>query len=210
MRWSIYLITDPELSCGRTHSDVVTQAACAGVDVVELRDDTLPPSRLVEIGRIIRDITRDTDVTLIVGDRTDVALDIDADGVRVDVGHVAVARRTVGPDRLVGCAVASTDQARWAQADGASYVLVGPIFAPTDGRSQSATTGAQAVADVKRAVSIPVLAFGGIDSNNVADVIRSGADGVAVTSAIAGSPDIPAAVRGLHAAIQRARSTDSA
>ena len=207
MRWSIYLITDPELSCGRTHSDVVTQAACAGVEVVELRDETLPPSRLVEIGRIIRDISRDVGVTLIVGDRTDVALDVDADGVRVNADDVAVARRTVGPNRLVGCAVASADQARQAQADGASYVLVGPIFAPTDGHSQNAPTGAQAVAIVKRAVAIPVLAFGGINADNVADVIRNGADGVAVTSAIAGSPDIPGAVRGLHAAIQSARNT---
>ncbi len=205
MRWDIYLITDPDRSCGRTHSDVITQAICAGVEVVELRDDTMAPARLVEIGRIVRDVTRSANVALIVGDRVDVALDTDADGVRVDDDRVAAARQAVGQVRMVGCLVTTADEAQRAEKDGADYVLVGPIFGTPDGPADSAPIGARAIGLVKDAVSIPVLAFGGIQADNVGEVMRHAADGVAVTSAIAGSPDIPQAVRELRAAIEAAR-----
>lgn len=211
MRWDIYLITDPEHSRGLTLSDVITQAVCAGVDVVELRDTVTPLARLTEIGRIVREITRSVGSTLIVADRVDVAMAIDADGVHVwsGVATVSAAKGALLPGKLVGASVRNVEGARRAEKAGANYLIAGPVFATSTDLPRGKPIGLAALPQIKKAVSIPVLAGGGIDADNADEVIRNGADGVAVASAIVSSPDIPQAVRGLRSAIEAARSKGS-
>lgn len=211
MRWDVYLITDPEHSRGLTLSDVITQAVCAGVDVVELRDTVTPLARLTEIGRIVREITRSVGATLIVADRVDVAMAIDADGVHVwsGVATISAVKEALLPGKLVGASVRSLEEAKRAEKAGASFLIVGPIFANSADLLSGKPIGLAVLTQIKKTVAIPVLAGGGIDADNVEEVIRNGADGVAVVSAIACSPDIPQAVRGLRSAIEAACSKRS-
>lgn len=211
MRWDIYLITDPEHSRGLTLSDLITQAVCAGADVVELRDTVAHVARLTEIGRIVREITRSVGATLIVADRVDVATAIDADGVHVwsGVASISAVKGALLPGRLVGASVRSLDEAKRAERAGASYLIAGPVFATPTDLLRGKPIGLDGIAQIKKAVTIPMLAGGGIDADNVEEVIRNGADGVAVASAIVSSPDIPQAVRGLRSAIEAARSKGS-
>lgn len=208
VRWDIYLITDPEHSRGLTLSDLIIQAVCAGVDVIELRDTVTPVARLTEIGRIVREITRSVGATLIVADRVDVAMAIDADGVHVwsGVASVPTVKEALLPGKLVGTLVRSVEEAKRAEKAGANYLIAGPVFATPTDLLRGKPIGLGVLPQIKKAVSIPVLAGGGIDADKAGEVIRNGADGVAVVSAIVGSPDIPQAVRSLRAAIEAARS----
>lgn len=205
MRWDIYLVSDGQRSRGRTHSDIITQAICAGVDLVQLRDGGISDVRLAEVGRILRGITRDAGVTLIVNGHVDFALAIGADGVHLEPGDqpVGVARRFLGPSKIIGITVRTVDEAVAAEKDGADYVAVGPVFSSPEQPTTTPIAPAGAAA-VKRSVSIRVLAFGGIDAGNVDQVIQHGVDGIMVGSLITGSPDIPQAVQTLRAAIEAA------
>jgi thiamine-phosphate pyrophosphorylase len=207
MRLDVYVITDAALSRGRDHVQVVAEAIRGGATAVQLREKQASTRELVEMGRALRDLTRDARVLFIVNDRVDVALAVDADGVHVgqDDMPAAIARRLLGPDKIVGVSAATPAEAQQAKRDGANYLGVGAIYATASKADAGAPTGPGLLAEIKRAVDLPIVAIGGLDARNAAEAIAHGADGVAVISAVVSAPDIAQATRALRAVVDEAK-----
>jgi len=160
----------------------------------------------VETAEKIKELTEEADIPLIVNDRLDVALAVDADGVHVgqDDMPAALARQLMG-GKIVGVSATTVEEALQAQADGADYLGVGPIY-PTGTKPDAVPPiGLEGLAQIVRAVEIPVVAIGGISEENAAEVIACGAEGVAVISAVVSAPDIAAAARHLRETLETAR-----
>lgn len=194
---------------GRGHLDVARAAIQAGANAVQLRDKGLGAGEMCELARAMADLCRTAGVPLLVNDRLDVALAAGADGVHLGQEDLPAlqARRLLGPARILGVSAANAGEARRAEADGADYVGVGPAFPTATKADAGAALGPSALTPVARAVSIPVVAIGGIDADNAGLCIAAGAAGVAVISAVAAAPDMADAARRLAAAVARATAT---
>jgi thiamine-phosphate pyrophosphorylase len=191
--WKLYIITDQQLSAGKSHLQVAEEAILGGADVIQLRDKTATSGELYNWARQIRDLTRKHQIPFIVNDRLDIALAVNADGLHVGQEDlpVSIARRILGPSHLLGVSAGSLAEALQAEKDGADYLGVGPVY---EARSTKADAGEprglSLVSEIHRQCRIPVMAIGGINLENVAAVFQAGADGVAVISAIVAAPDI--------------------
>jgi thiamine-phosphate pyrophosphorylase len=207
MRLDVYVITDPSLSRGRSHVQVAAEAVAGGANVIQLRDKQASTRELVELGRALLEITRAAGALLVVNDRVDVALAVDADGVHVgqDDMPAAIARQLLGPRKIVGVSTANEEEARRAREDGADYLGVGAMYPTASKADAGAAIGPDALSAIKRAVDLPIVAIGGINVHNAADAILHGADGVAVISAVVSAPDIRQATQSLLAVVEEAR-----
>jgi thiamine-phosphate pyrophosphorylase len=197
---SLYVITDAALSKGRSHADVVRAAIAGGATAIQLRDKTANTRELLRTGLLLRELTRAAGVKLIVNDRADVALAIDADGVHVGQDDLPAvdARRIVGAGKIVGVSAATVNEARQAERDGADYIGVGAVYATGSKSDAGAPMGTARLAEVAHAVRIPAVAIGGINASNATDCIAAGAVGVSVISAVVSAPDVEAAARDLR------------
>ena len=207
--FGVYLVTGADLSAGRSTVDIVEAAVRGGVDVVQLREKYATARERYELGAQLRDLTDQADVPLIVNDRVDLALAIDADGVHLGDEDlpVGVARAQLGGDAIVGRSVSTPEAAREAEREGADYLGVGAVFA-TDSKDvdpEEAEVGLGTVEAIREATDLPFVGIGGITPANATDVVAAGADGVAVISAITAADDPEAATRELAAAVERGR-----
>lgn len=170
--------------------EVIRAAAIGGVGIVQVREKEMQDRELLDYLRMIREITRDCDVLLIVNDRPDLAVLCDADGVHVgqEELRVAEARRIVGSEILVGVSTHDLEQAREAVMDGADYLGVGPVF-PSSTKQFAEFAGLKFVAEVAREVALPWYAIGGINETNIGELRAAGAERIAVSAAIAGNAD---------------------
>ncbi|ABY33624.1 MAG TPA: thiamine phosphate synthase [Chloroflexus aurantiacus] len=200
--WRLYVVTDAGLSRGRSHRAVIEAAIVGGATVVQYREKHASTRQMIEEALELRDLTRRAGVPLIVNDRVDVALAVDADGVHVgqDDMPVALARRLIG-NKLLGVSAHNLSEALQAVRDGADYLGVGPIFATTTKPDAAAPIGLDGLRAIRQHVSIPIVAIGGINQANAADVMRAGADGIAVVSAVVAADDVTAAARQLRALV---------
>ncbi len=204
--WSVYVITDRRVAGDRSILEVVRAALRGGATVVQLREKAATTRQMIELGRALHRITQEAGVPLIVNDRVDVALAVEAEGVHVgqDDMPAALARRLIGPDRILGVSAGTVEEAVQAERDGADYLGVGDVYGTPSKPDAGEPIGVEGLAEIARAVSIPVVAIGGIRPDNAAAVIRAGASGVAVISAVVGAPDPEAAARRLREAVERA------
>jgi thiamine-phosphate pyrophosphorylase len=207
MDWTLYVITDAKLSRGRSHLEVARAAIEGEASVIQLRDKEATTRQLVEVGRELRALAREKGVTFMVNDRVDVALAVDADGVHVgqDDMPVPLARRLMGPGKIVGASAATSSEARKAEAEGADYVAASPVFSTPTKPDAPPPTGLEGLRAIVEAVALPVIAIGGINPENAGAVIQAGAAGVAVISAVVSAPDIAAAARRLRERVESAR-----
>jgi thiamine-phosphate pyrophosphorylase len=205
--WGLYVITDAGLSRGRSHTEVLREAIAGGAAVVQLRDKDLTTRELVEEGQKLRSLTLEMGAALIVNDRIDVALAVEADGVHVgpDDMPVALARELVGPGRILGASAGTVDEARAAQADGADYLGVGSVYATGTKADAGEPIGPEGLARIAASISIPVVGIGGIAEANAGEVIAAGGEGVAVISAVVSADDVQAAARRLLERIRVAK-----
>jgi thiamine-phosphate diphosphorylase len=205
---SLYVIADRAFGRDRPLEDVVAAAIRGGATIVQLREKAWPAGRIVHMGRRLQEITRPAGVPLIINDRTDIALAIDADGVHMGLDDlpVADARRMLGPDKIIGASAASVADALTAEAGGADYVSVGSIFPTTSKPDAGQAVGAEALTQFKAALRIPIVAVGGITAANAAEAIHAGAQGVAVVSAVVGADNVREAARRLAEVVRAARS----
>jgi thiamine-phosphate pyrophosphorylase len=210
-----YLVTQEDLSAGRTTREVVEAAVAGGVDVVQVREKERGAREQLAVARELRPLTAEAGVTLIVNDRVDVARAADADGVHLgdDDLPVEVAREQLGPDAVIGRSVSDVAGAREAAAAGADYLGVGAVYrtGSKDVDDEESEVGLETVRAVEEAVDLPFVGIGGVTADRAADVIAAGADGVAVISAITTAEDPEAATRALAAAVEegrRRRGTD--
>lgn len=208
MELDLCVITHRVERLNRGHLEVAAGALEGGARAVQLREKRLSDRALWELGQQMRRLTREHKAILIVNDRVDIALAVGADGVHLGEEDlpVAAARRMMGPEAIIGASVASAQEARAAEEEGASYVSVGSIFPTASKADAGEAVGISAIGEIKHAVRLPVLAIGGIKCDNVETVIRGGADGVAVLSAIAEAEDMTKAAATLLRLIRKARA----
>jgi thiamine-phosphate pyrophosphorylase len=201
--WSLYLVTDRRLSSPRSLHDVVRAALRGGVTAVQLREKECATRDFVDLARALKAILAPAGVPLVINDRVDVALAACADGVHIGQSDMDYrdARRLLGPDAIIGLSVETPEQAERAADLAVDYLGVGPIF-PTPTKTDAAPVwGIEGLAALRRASRHLLVAIGGIDRENAGAVIRAGADGIAVVSAICAAPDPEQAARELRAAI---------
>jgi thiamine-phosphate pyrophosphorylase len=206
--YDLCVITRNVAHLNRTHLDVARAALAGGATIIQFRDKQLDSRALFDLALQLRQLARAHGATFIVNDRVDIALASDANGVHLGQTDlpVAVARQLMGPPRsLIGCSASSPAEAEEAEAAGASYLGVGPIYVTGSKPDAGEAIGAAAIAQIRRAVRIPLLAIGGITCQNVAEVIAAGADGIAVIAAVAEAPDMVAAAADLRRCVQEAR-----
>ena len=199
MKYDLYVITDEAIAGGLTHAEIARRAIAGGADVIQLRDKACGCRELCRIGRALRTITMKTGTLFIVNDRLDVALACGADGVHLgqDDIRVDVARQIAQPGFIIGVSVGSVDEAVRAEEQGADYIALSPVFSTASKNDAGPGRGLDVVREIRRSVSVPVIAIGGINLDNVREVIAAGADGVAVISVVVGSRDIIATAREL-------------
>jgi thiamine-phosphate pyrophosphorylase len=172
----------------------------AGVDVIQLRDKQLSDAELIDRGRRLVAIARGTRTLVIMNDRPDLAIEIDADGVHVGQEDVlpAEARRIVGPSRLVGVSTHSLEQALAAQAAGTDYLGVGPVF-PSGTKNFAELKGVALLREVAPRIQLPAFAIGGIEATNLDEILAAGFTRVAISGAICRAADPTQAVAELRA-----------
>jgi thiamine-phosphate pyrophosphorylase len=203
---SLYLVTDPEMTARRGLLETVAAAVDGGVTMVQLRYKNAPARAIIEAGRALHALLAPRGIPLIVNDRVDVAHAIGAEGVHVGQDDVppAAARAILGPDAIIGLSLTSENQLPTVDAT-VNYVGLGPVF-PTGTKAYSvAALGEQKFAALRRRLSCPVVAIGGITAANAVRALAAGADGVAVVSAICAAPDPRAAAQALRAAVGASR-----
>ena len=181
--FELLLITDRKIS--RLPLIYAVKAALeGGVDAVQLREKDLTSRELFEMAEELRKLTATFNAKFIINDRVDVALAVNADGVHLGWRSMPIkkVRALVGPEKLIGYSSHSLQEAQNAQDAGADYITFSPIY---KSRSKEVTpVGADKIATLKKHINIPIIALGGIDENNVGEVLRNGADGIAVISSI--------------------------
>jgi len=180
------------------------RAVAGGVTIVQLRVKAADSRTLFERAVRLRERLASAGVPLIVNDRLDVALAARAAGVHLGQRDLpcAEARRIAGPEFVIGVSVGSPEEARRAERDGATYIAASPVFATPTKSDAPPPVGLAGVKAIRAAARLPLVAIGGLHAGNVADVIRAGADGVAVVSAIMASDDPAAAARALRAELR--------
>jgi thiamine-phosphate pyrophosphorylase len=208
MDYTLYVVTDANLSRGRSHREVVEAAILGGVTVVQYREKNASTRQMIDEALELRDLCRRYGVPFIVDDRVDVALAVEADGVHVgqDDMPASLARRLIGHDKILGVSAEDTEQALAAQADGADYIGASPIFATPTKPDAPPPMGVAGLLQIARACPLPIVAIGGLNATNAGSMIRAGAAGVAVVSTIVGADDVQTAARELRHVIDLARA----
>jgi len=192
----LYIILDPSVSPARPLVDVLMDAAEAGASLFQYRNKTASMKEAYAEAVVLRQAAAKAGVLFIVNDRCDLALAVDADGVHLGQGDLPLdlARKVMGPDKLIGISTHNSDQVREATAGKPDYLGFGPIFKPGSKQDHDPVVGLEGLRAIRRLTSLPIFAIGGIQIDQAREVMRAGANGVAVISAILKAPDISRAV----------------
>ena len=211
----LLLVTDRSLVRERSLESALRESVDAGVQAIQLRERDLSTRELLSLAGQIHAMTKSRGVPLIINDRVDLVQALDLDGVHLRASSlpVSVARRVLGPRRLIGVSTHSVKEVQQAGDDGADYVILGPIFETPSKREFGAPLGLAALADACRRSSVPVFAIGGMTSKRIAAARDAGASGVAMIGGILGREDVGTATVEMQAAVRAAwapRSRDDA
>ena len=204
MNYDLYIITDQRISHGKSHFEVAEAALAGGATVIQFRDKEMKDSEAVVACREIYKLTKKKGVPFIVNDRVEVAKAVDVDGVHLGQEDMSFgsARRILGKEKIIGISAETVEQALKAVEGGADYLGIGPIYPTTTKPDAGSALGISRLKEIKDSVNIPIVAIGGINEDNLEEVIKAGADGVAVISAIVSAPDITEACRKLKTKIE--------
>lgn len=202
--WSVYLVSDTGL-CGSTGVEqTVASAIAGGVSVVQLREPTGSDREFVRLGRRLKALLTGTGIPLIVNDRAHLVAEIDADGLHIGQGDLdtATARAVIGSDRLLGLSVQTLAHLNDAVRTGADldYLGVGPVWAQSTKPDAAPPGGLPVLSRIAAASPWPCVAIGGVNADRAGQVRRCGAAGMAVVSAVCGTPNPEAAAADLRRA----------
>jgi len=192
MNLALYVITT-EIPClSRTHIDVARDAIAGGATVIQLREKDRCTRDILRIAVEIRKLTCQSGTLFIINDRIDIALAIDADGVHLGQEDMPLpyARKILGKEKIIGVSVGGIEEAVRAEREGADYLGVGSIFLTPSKSDAGQPVGLDTLSEVRSLVKTPIVAIGGITLNNIEEVLKAGADGVAVISAVACAADV--------------------
>lgn len=199
----LYAVTDRHWLNGRELADVVKESLDGGVTMLQLREKTLEEDKFLEEAKLLQTLCRERKIPFIINDNVDIAVAMDADGVHVGQSDMEAldVRAKVGPDKIVGVSAQTVEQALLAEKHGADYLGVGAVF-PTGSKDDADDVSYETLKAICKAVSIPVVAIGGISQENVSRLAGSGICGVAVISAIYAAKDIREAASKLKRATE--------
>jgi thiamine-phosphate pyrophosphorylase len=204
-RADLYVVITEAYCAGRPSADVLRAVLDAGVTLVQLREKDRPDAALYALAETFRAMTQEAGALLIVDDRVDIALACGADGVHLGLADLPIAAaRTIAPDLILGASSHNLEEALAAQAAGASYVNIGPIFATQTKDVPTGAIGPEAIAAIAPGLAIPFTTMGGIKAHNIGEVVARGARHVAVVTAVTAAEDPKAAAKALRAALRRA------
>lgn len=195
----LYAVTDRHWLGEHTLYDAVEEALQGGVTFLQLREKNTDHRDLIPEAAAIRDLCHRYQVPFVVDDDVDLALEINADGVHVgqDDMEVRDVRAKLGPNKIIGVTAKTVEQALWAQTHGADYIGSGAVFA-TSSKPDAKPLNHETLQQICKAVSIPVVAIGGVDASNIRQLAGRGVAGVAVIQGIFGQPNIKKAAEQLH------------
>ncbi len=207
--YSLYFVTDRSLAGGRATLEIVTAAVNGGASIVQLREKQCSTLEFIEQALSVKAFLKTRNIPLIINDRVDVAQAVKADGVHLGQTDMPLetARGILGDTMLIGISAECLADAIAAEKGGADYLGVSPIYATPTKTDTAPALGLKGLREIRQAVKLPLVGIGGLKRDNTAAVIRNGADGVAVISAIVAADDPEAAARELLQVIKEAQKT---
>jgi thiamine-phosphate pyrophosphorylase len=197
--YSLYLVTDRDLMYAKSVEECVEQAVAGGATVVQIREKTASSREFYEIAVRTRKITKKYGVPLIINDRADIALAVDADGLHIGQKDLPYkeARRIMGKNKIIGVSASNLTEAVAAAAEkGVDYLGVGAMFT-TDTKKDADSTTMDELRRIRQIIKLPIVAIGGINKSNIPSFAGTGIDGIAVVSAIVSQEDASGAAREL-------------
>ena len=206
----LYLVTDRDLSLGRSLEEVVSEAVAGGVTIVQLREKDASTGEFIELAFKLKEILKPYNVPLIINDRVDVALAVDAEGLHIGQSDMPyeIARKLLGPNKIIGLSVECIDDILKANKLDVDYVGISPVYGTPTKTDTAEPFGLEGL---RRAVELsvhPTVAIGGMNAGTIADVIAAGADGVAVVSAICSAESLRLAAKELNEIISTAAQNE--
>jgi thiamine-phosphate pyrophosphorylase len=195
--WRLCLVTDRGLSNGRPLTDVVGAAIAGGVTMVQLREKDAETREFLEHAQALKALLSPKKIPLIINDRVDIALAVDAEGVHVGQTDmpVEIVRELAGPGKIIGLSITNETQIRRPEAQAVDYLGIGPLYAQTTKGNASTPLGVEGFRKLRAMSQKPVMAIGGLKPDNSAEVLAAGADGLAVVSGIVSAQDPKAAAQ---------------
>jgi len=191
--YSIYLVTDEVALKGRPLLPVVEEALQGGVTLVQYRNKNAEGGKLYREALALKELCDKYNVPLIIDDRLDIAIAVGAAGVHIGQEDIPcnIARQVLGDDYIIGVSAHNPEEARKAIVDGADYLGCGAVYATTT-KAKVTALGLDGLAEIRKAVDIPMVGIGGVDLTNVKDVLATGVEGAAIVRAILGAEDVTA------------------
>ena len=192
--YTLYLVTDRQLMSCDSLTEAVEQAILGGCTMIQLREKELPSLEFYNQAVAVKQVTERYHIPLIINDRIDIAMAVQAAGVHIGQHDLpaATVRKVIGENMLLGVSASSIAEAIQAQQDGADYLGVGAMF-PTGTKTDAESVSMEELQKIRTAVSLPIVVIGGINKGNAGRFKPMGIDGLAVLSAIIAQSDIKAA-----------------
>jgi thiamine-phosphate pyrophosphorylase len=201
----LHILTDTVLQSRFSHMEITRLAIAGGADTIQYRQKSGSTREMIEIARNMKRLCSETGVTFIVNDRLDVAIAAEADGVHLgqDDFPIPMARGLLGEDRIIGGSASTLDEARKCLSEGADYVGFGPVYPTSSKDDAGPVSGIDILKQVVEIIPLPIIAIGGVGAENIPDVMRAGAHGIAVISAVCCQDDPEEATRSLYQALHK-------
>jgi thiamine-phosphate pyrophosphorylase len=197
--WDVYLVTDRAFSLGRSTLEIVQAAVHGGISVVQLREKDLCTRDFYVEATRIREFLRPVRIPLIINDRIDIALAVDADGVHLGQEDmpIKIARKILGPDRIIGLSVNRPDEINEETFEFADYLAISPVFSTATKQDITRPWGLEGLREARGLTDLPLVAIGSMKAANAREVVMAGADCVAVVTGIVSADDPAEATREL-------------
>jgi thiamine-phosphate pyrophosphorylase len=200
----LHILTDDVLQSTFSHVQLAQLAVKGGADTIQFRQKAGSTKRLIEIARRMRAVCHKQDAIFIVNDRVDVAVAVDADGVHLGQEDfpIPLARKLLGKGKIIGGSAATPEEAEKCFSEGADYVGFGPVYPTASKTDAGPVSGIRILKKVVQETPLPIIAIGGITSERVSEVMKTGAYGIAVISAVCCEKEPEAATRFLQDALK--------
>jgi len=191
VNYSLYLVTDREILGERDLMKSIEEAILGGATLIQLREKNISTLNFYKIALKVKELTTRNNIPLIINDRLDIVLAVDAEGLHIgqDDMPLEIARNILGEDKIIGLSTSTLDEAIEAEKNGADYIGVGAMF-PTSTKQDTKSVTLDELRTIKEAVNIPVVGIGGINKSNILSLMETGVDGAAIISAILGEKNI--------------------
>jgi thiamine-phosphate pyrophosphorylase len=200
-----HVLTDTLLQNRFSHVELAAMALSGGADTIQFRSKSGSTRELIDSARQMKALCLEAGVPLIINDRVDIALAVEADGVHLgqDDFPIPAARKLLGPDAIIGGSAGDMEEAQKCLADGADYIGSGPVYGTGSKSDAGSATGVENIRKIAGRIPLPVIAIGGIAARDINELLDAGSYGVAVISAVCHDDDPQAAARRFRNALDR-------